>query len=44
MIMSTLIDLNLVELNYYPFVISLVKCNRDCNAVDDLSTKNICSE
>ena len=35
----TLIDLNLIELNYYPFMISLDKCNRSCNAINDLSTK-----
>ena len=28
-----------VELNSYPFLISLDKCNGRCNAVDDLSTK-----
>ena len=33
------IDLNPIELNYYTFMISLDKCNRSCNAVDDLSTK-----
>ena len=35
----TLIDLNPVELNYYPFMISLDKCNGSCNALDHLSTK-----
>ena len=35
----TLIDLNHVELNYYPFMISLDKCNGSCNTLDDLSTK-----
>ena len=35
----TLIDLNPTELNYYPFVISLDKCNEMCDVVDDLSTK-----
>ena len=39
MITPSLIDLNPVELNYYPFMISLDKCNGSCNAVDDLSTK-----
>ena len=35
----SLIDLNPLELNYYPLVISLDKYNGSCNAVDDLSTK-----
>ena len=35
----TLIDLNPVELNYFPFMISLDKCNGSCNAADDLSMK-----
>ena len=39
----TLINLNPIEHNYYPFMVSLDKCNGSCNAVDDLSTK-ICSE
>ena len=38
----SLIDLNPIELNYYPFTISLNKCNVNCNTVDSLSTK-ICS-
>ena len=40
---STLIDLNPIELNNYPFMISLDKCNGTCNVFDDLSAK-ICSE
>ena len=36
---STFIDFNLVELNYFPFMIILDSCNESCNAVDDLSTK-----
>ena len=36
---STLIDLNPVELNYYPFMFSLDKCNGICNDVDDLYSK-----
>ena len=32
-------DLNPVELNYYPFMISLDKYIGSCNSVDDLSTK-----
>ena len=39
MIRSTLIDLIAIELNYYPFMISLDKCNESCNIVGDLSTK-----
>ena len=35
---STLINLNPIELNYYPFMISLDKCNGSCN-VYDLSTQ-----
>ena len=31
MIWPTLIDLNPVEVKYYPFMISLDKCNRSCN-------------
>ena len=38
----TLTDLNLVDVNYYPFIINLDKCSGSCNAVDDLSTK-ICA-
>ena len=34
-----LIDFNLIELNYYLFMVSLDKSNRSCNAFDDLSTK-----
>ena len=40
--LSNVINLNAAELNYYPFIISLDKCNGCCNAVDDLSTK-ICA-
>ena len=39
MVIPNVIDLNPVELDYYPFMISLDKCNGSCNAVDDLSTK-----
>ena len=39
MINSTLIDLNSVELNYYPFMVKLDKCSGSCNAAYDLSTK-----
>ena len=33
------IQINPVELNYYPFMISLDNYNGNCNVVDDLSTK-----
>ena len=36
---STVIDSNLVELNYYPLMTSLDKCNGSFNSVFDLSTK-----
>ena len=36
------VDLNSVEHIYYPFMISLDKCNGNCNSVDDLY-KNMCS-
>ena len=39
MVRPILTHLNLVELNYYPFIISLDKCNGSCNAADDLSKK-----
>ena len=39
MIRPTFIDLNLLELNYYPFQISLDRFNGSCTVVDDLSTK-----
>ena len=39
MIRSTLIDVNPIELNDYPFMDSLDKCNGSCNVVDDLYTK-----
>ena len=39
MIKSTLIDLNLDELDYYPFMISLDNCSGGCNFANDLSTK-----
>ena len=38
-IRPTLIDLNLVKLKYYPFMISLDKYNGSCYSVDDLSAK-----
>ena len=36
---STRIDLNLIELNFYPFMISLFKSNGRCYVFDDLSVK-----
>ena len=39
MIRPFIIDLNRVELKYYPFIISLVKCNGSCNYVNDLSMR-----
>ena len=35
----TLIDLNPIKRNYFPFMISLDKCNGSCNVVGDLSRK-----
>ena len=37
----TLIDLNsdLIELNYYPFMIGLNNCNGSCNIINDLCTE-----
>ena len=35
----THINLDSVELNYYPFMINPDKCNESCNDVDDLTTK-----
>ena len=39
MIRLTLIDLNHVEFDSYPFMLSLGKCNASCNAVDGCCTK-----
>ena len=33
MIRPTVIDLNPVELKYYPFITSLDKCNENCNVL-----------
>ena len=33
MVSPTLIDLNFVELKYYPFIISLDKCNGSCDVL-----------
>ena len=35
----TVIDLNPIELKYYPFMISLQKYKETCHTVDDLYTK-----
>ena len=37
--MYPIIDLNPIELNFFPFMISSSKCNGSCNVADDLSTK-----
>ena len=39
MVKPTLIDLNPIELSYYPFLVSVDKCSGSCVLVDDLSTK-----
>ena len=41
---TTSIDLNPVELNYYPFMISLAKCNVISNIFDDSSPSNMSTE
>ena len=38
-IRSTRIDINPIEFNYYPFMVSLNKCNESCTALDDVSSK-----
>ena len=38
-LLPSFIDLNPFELNHYPFMISLGKCNGNCNVVNDLFTK-----
>ena len=49
MFRRALIDLNPVELKYYPFIISLEKCSRRCNILTpkicvskEQKTKNKC--
>ena len=42
MVRPTLINLNLVELNYYPSMISLDNCSGSFKAANDLFTK-ICA-
>ena len=39
MFSPTTIDLNHTELNFYPFMISLERCNVSCYVVDNLSVK-----
>ena len=39
MVRPTIIDLNPVELKYYPFMISFDNCSRSCNSFNDLSSK-----
>ena len=39
MVRPTLIDLNLVEFNYYSFMVSLDKCSGSCNSGNDFSAK-----
>ena len=39
MIRPTFIGLILFEIKYYPFMISLGKCSRSYNSIDDLSPK-----
>ena len=39
MIIPFLIDLNPLEIKYYPLIINLDKCSGICNSFDDLSTK-----
>ena len=41
MIRPTLIDLNLVELKYFPFMISLDKCNESFNVQDKTKNTNV---
>ena len=35
----SLIDLNPVELSYYPFIVTLDRYNGSCNTIGDLSAK-----
>ena len=44
MILPALIDLNHIELDHYPFLISLDKCDVSFNVADDSSNRNMCSE
>ena len=39
MVRRTLIDLNLVEFNYYSFMVSLDKCSGSCNSGNDFLQK-----
>ena len=40
MVGPALIDLNRVELNYYPFMISLGKCNRSCSIYENIHSES----
>ena len=39
MVRLTLIDLNSVELKYYPFMVSLDKCSGSCNSLFQVKQK-----
>ena len=39
MVTPILVDLNHVELKYYPFIVGLINCSRSFNSGNDLSTK-----
>ena len=41
MFRPTLIDLNSIEDKYYPFMISLDKCNERCNVLSPKITKDV---
>ena len=43
MVKPTLIDLILIELNYYPFMIALGKCNGSLQCCKWLIYENVCS-
>ena len=36
MVRQMLINLNPDELHYYPFIISMIRCNESCNTIGDL--------
>ena len=40
----TFIDLDSNKIHYYPFIVSLDRCNGSCNALDDLPSRTMCSE
>ena len=41
MVRPILIDLNSIELDYYPFIIRPGNCNRSCNAVITYLQKHV---